>query len=322
MKTLTFLFILFLGLCSHAENFTQGDEQKPFTPDLKAGDYVWKPEASPAGPVFVIVSIPDQTLYVYRNGIRIGRSTISTGKSGHRTPTGVFTVLEKNVTHHSSIYKGASMPYMQRLTWGGIAMHAGQLPGYPASHGCVRLPVDFAQKLYQVTGKGTTVFVTDGKTPSAVSTRPGLILSLATTGTTTAPSAGGFTWQPSNAPAGPVSILFSSADREVYVYRNGIEIGRSAIGGNYQDFGNYAYTALTTVHPDGSRDWSALGSFEGSPSPDFKDIEKHLVIPPDFLVDARAALMPGTVLIVTDQPVNASTRSNTGFNILTTAATP
>jgi hypothetical protein len=121
-----------------ADKFTSGTEQAPLTPTLKTGDYVWKPAASPAGPVVIIVSIPEQTLYVYRNGVRIGRSTVSTGKSGHRTPTGVFTILQKNEKHTSSIYKGASMPYMQRLTWTGVALHAGNLPGYPASHGCVR----------------------------------------------------------------------------------------------------------------------------------------------------------------------------------------
>ena len=94
-------------------------------------------------------------MYVFRNGVRIGRSTVSTGKQGKRTPTGVFTVLQKKVDHESSIYKGAKMPHMQRLTWTGIALHAGQLPGYPASAGCVRLPVDFAAKLYPVTTIGT-----------------------------------------------------------------------------------------------------------------------------------------------------------------------
>src|SRR5207253_3277748 len=122
-------------------------EAKPFTANLKPGDYLWHPEVSPAGPVVVLVSLPDQVMYVYRNGVRIGRSTVSTGTAGHRTPTGVFTVLQKKVDHESSIYKGAKMPNMQRLTWTGIAMHAGQLPGYPASHGCVRLPEDFAEKL-------------------------------------------------------------------------------------------------------------------------------------------------------------------------------
>ena len=101
---------------------------------LKPGQYEWHPERSPSGPLLVVVSVDDQMAYVYRNGVQIARSTVSTGKAGHDTPTGVFTILQRNVDHESSIYKGAKMPYMQRLTWGGIAMHAGNLPGYPASH--------------------------------------------------------------------------------------------------------------------------------------------------------------------------------------------
>jgi hypothetical protein len=85
----------------------------------------WHPEVAPTGPVVILVSLPDQLLYVYRNGVRIGRSTVSTGKPGKSTPTGVFTVLQKKVRHESSIYKGAQMPHMQRLTWTGVAMHAG-----------------------------------------------------------------------------------------------------------------------------------------------------------------------------------------------------
>ncbi len=74
----------------------------------------------------------------YRNGVRIAVSTCSTGKKGHETPTGVFTILEKDKDHHSSTYNNAPMPNMNRLTWSGVALHAGNLPGYPASHGCVR----------------------------------------------------------------------------------------------------------------------------------------------------------------------------------------
>jgi lipoprotein-anchoring transpeptidase ErfK/SrfK len=133
---------------SHAASHTKGRAVTPFTSALKTGDYEWHPEISPAGPVVILVRLPDQVLYVYRNGVRIGRSTVSTGKAGKRTPTGVFTVLQKKVRHESSIYKGAKMPHMQRLTWTGIALHAGQLPGYPASAGCVRMPVDFAAKLW------------------------------------------------------------------------------------------------------------------------------------------------------------------------------
>ena len=113
-----------------AQSIEAGNEQKALTPDLKPGDYVWQPEVSPAGPVAIIVSLAEQAMYVYRNGVRIGRSTVSSGKDGHKTPTGVFTILEKNVTHHSSAYHEASMPYMERLTWGGVAIHAGNLPGY------------------------------------------------------------------------------------------------------------------------------------------------------------------------------------------------
>ncbi|MEY3082745.1 MAG: hypothetical protein RJA94_2730 [Pseudomonadota bacterium] len=109
--------------------------------DLKNGEFNWFPERSPGGPVIIIVSIPDQLVHVYRNGIRIAASTCSTGKPGHRTPTGVFQILQKDKHHRSSTYSNAPMPNMNRLTWSGIALHAGNLPGYPASHGCVRLPM-------------------------------------------------------------------------------------------------------------------------------------------------------------------------------------
>src|SRR6202011_1109625 len=148
---------LFSAMLLQGAEHTKGREVKPFATSLKPGDYIWHPEVSPAGPVVVLVSLPDQVMYVYRNGVRIGRSTVSTGKPGKGTPTGVFTVLQKKVDHESSIYKGAKMPHMQRLTWSGIAMHAGNLPGYPASAGCVRMPVDFAAKLYAATSMGSTV---------------------------------------------------------------------------------------------------------------------------------------------------------------------
>ena len=153
------------GGWSFAENLTEGRDVAPFSV-LQNGDYIWKPEISPSGPVLIIVSTPDQLLYVYRNGIRIGRSTVSTGRPGHRTPAGVFTILQKQVDHYSTIYHGASMPFMERLTWGGVALHGGDLPGFADSHGCIRLPLKFAKLLYTITDKGTTVMVTDGATNS------------------------------------------------------------------------------------------------------------------------------------------------------------
>src|SRR6476469_7535033 len=121
--------------------------------------FTWAPERSPDGPVAIIVSVPEQRVYVYRNGIQIGSASCSTGKSGHDTPTGVFTILQKEEEHYSSKYADAPMPNMQRLTWDGVALHAGKLPGYPASHGCVRLPPAFAKHLYAITTIGTPVII-------------------------------------------------------------------------------------------------------------------------------------------------------------------
>ncbi len=153
-------------------------DAKRFVSDrkLQPGEFVWQPEASPSGPVVVIASLPEQLIHVYRNGIEIGLSTCSTGKPGHRTPTGVFTILEKERKHVSSIYKGAQMPNMERLTWGGIALHAGNLPGYPASHGCIRLPLQFSALLYGVTHLGTVVIIADERTQPASVVHPGLLL--------------------------------------------------------------------------------------------------------------------------------------------------
>jgi hypothetical protein len=222
---------------SYAQAHTKGREVAPLTPALKPGDYVWHPEVAPAGPVVILVSLPDQLLYVYRNGLRIGRSTVSTGKPGKSTPTGVFTVLQKKVRHESSIYKGAQMPHMQRLTWTGVAIHAGNLPGYPASAGCVRLPVDFAANLY--TTIGTTVIIADHKSAPKETVKPGLLFSR-NTGT----AARGFKWTPEKAPKGPVSIIISGADRAAYVYRNGLEIGRTPVSGVERLSGSYVFTAL------------------------------------------------------------------------------
>ena len=140
------------------------DAEKAMSDDapLAPGEFDWHPEASPAGEVVVLVSIPKQEMNVYRGGVRIGRSSISSGKPGHDTPTGVFPILQKKKMHHSNLYDDAPMPFMQRLTWGGIALHSGRNPGYPASHGCIRLPDEFAERLYDVTERGdTTVVVAD-----------------------------------------------------------------------------------------------------------------------------------------------------------------
>jgi lipoprotein-anchoring transpeptidase ErfK/SrfK len=128
---------------------------------LKAGEFLRSESADEAsGESRVVVSIAQQRAYLYRGSTLIALATTSTGKQGHPTPTGTFRIIEKRKVHFSSKYNNAPMPYMQRLTDYGIALHAGAISGHPASHGCVRLPHKFAADLFRVTSVGTTVLIT------------------------------------------------------------------------------------------------------------------------------------------------------------------
>jgi len=119
------------------------------------------------GPVRIVVSLSQQKAFVFKAGALLAASPVSTGRRGHETPTGTFPILEKQVHHRSNRYSNAPMPFMQRLTPYGIALHAGHLPGYPASHGCIRLPWGFAKRLYGLTGSGTIVTITRGRVKKA-----------------------------------------------------------------------------------------------------------------------------------------------------------
>jgi lipoprotein-anchoring transpeptidase ErfK/SrfK len=113
----------------------------------------------PQGPLHIIVTTAKQRVSVYANGTLVGRAPVSTGMPDHPTPMGIFTVISKSRWHVSNIYSGAPMPYMQRITWSGIALHAGKLPGYPASHGCIRLPEHFATRLWALSKIGARVII-------------------------------------------------------------------------------------------------------------------------------------------------------------------
>jgi len=202
--------------------------------ELKKGEFMWMGEALTTGPVVMVVSITEQRAYVYRNGILIGATTVSTGRPGHATPTGVFTVLQKQKEHRSTIYDGAPMPYMERLTWGGVALHAGGLPGYPESHGCIHLPSEFAQRLFEISPNGMTVVIgTEATEPERVA-HPGYLAPVKFVGgqplerEPLAPTEDD-RWQPELSPSGPVSIVVSQGSQRVVVYRNGIEIGRARL---------------------------------------------------------------------------------------------
>lgn len=119
--------------------------------------------AKPQGPLIIVISINQQKVRVYDANGFFAESPVSTGMKGHATPMGVFSIIQKNKMHHSNIYSGAPMPFMQRITWSGIALHAGVLPGYPASHGCIRMPMAFAAKMWNWTKMGARVIVTPGE---------------------------------------------------------------------------------------------------------------------------------------------------------------
>src|SRR6478752_3621452 len=179
MQRLAFLLLLCIATTASAVPFwgareSSGADVAPA--DLQPGEWIWGGDNKTMGPMAVIVSLTEQRAYVYRNGILIGVSTVSTGKPGHETPTGVFTILQKDKDHHSSLYNDAPMPWMQRLTWDGIALHAGKLPGYPASHGCVRLPDEFAKKLFAVTDFGITVIIANDTSAPTEVTHPGVLV--------------------------------------------------------------------------------------------------------------------------------------------------
>jgi lipoprotein-anchoring transpeptidase ErfK/SrfK len=135
------------------------DMQEAFGPKaLKPGQYVWR-DVPGDGPQRVVVSLSDQRAYLYRGDTLVAAAAISTGIEGRDTPTGIFNVLDKKPFYRSKKYDNAPMPWMQRIDQYGIALHSGYNPGYPASHGCIRLPSAFAKKLYSVTDVGTPVYI-------------------------------------------------------------------------------------------------------------------------------------------------------------------
>jgi len=308
---------------------------------LKPGQFVWQPERSPEGPVIIIVSIPDQWVAVYRNGARIAVSTCSTGRPGHSTPTGTFVILEKDVNHHSSIYNDAPMPYMERVTWGGVALHAGDLPGYPASHGCVRLPKEFAKLLYTVTQLGTVVIIANRDSAPEDVFHPGLLISehaqdMARTATA----------QASKKPAAPVagataktpdavSVLISTRNKKISVLVNGKPAFEDNVTIRQPElpFGTHVFNLAGTSNDPAKLKWTAINlsgdaNLSGQPvNPALASalmVEatiRRVDIPPATAQRLAGLLHPGATMKITDLPVDAATSTGPGFTIMATDET-
>jgi hypothetical protein len=287
-----------------SRSYAQAQLVKKYAEQLQNGEFNWFPERSLDGPVIIIVSIPDQLLHVYRNGIRVAASTCSTGKPGHRTPTGVFRILEKDKHHHSSTYNNASMPNMNRLTWDGVALHAGNLPGYPASHGCVRLPLKFSDMLFGITRKGMTVIIADEHSqPSSVS-HPGMVLgdyarrefAAVDTALIKSQYSAGHIDQPT-----VTSVIVSSKDRTIAVLDDDkvVADGKVSVREADRPLGESVYTLRGTHRSSDSLTWSGVG-YGKTDREDLTGALERVTADPSVREEIRRRMQSGLTVVTTD----------------------
>lgn len=275
---------------------------------LQPGEWVWAPQVAPAGPLLIYVNLSDQRATVYRNGVRIGVSTVSSGRAGHETPTGVFTILQKDARHRSTIYDNAPMFFMERLTWDGVALHAGGLPGYPESHGCVHLPLEFARLLYGATNLSVTVVVAGDAARHVGAVPAGVAAPFAADGrpSQTLPLDASWRWTPEVSTEGPTTIILSKSDQTAVVLRNGVEIGRSQI--MLDDHDDQVHVLTLSEEPGGSQRWIYVGvpgrEPEAGTEPDAAVVGR-LRAPQAFYRQVRSSLRPGDTVLVTPAPIGA-----------------
>lgn len=279
--------------------------------NLRPGQFVWAPHLAPEGPTFLIVNVKTQRAVLYRNGVPIAASTASTGRPGYETPTGVFTILQKRVRHFSAKYDNAPMPYMQRLTWYGVALHAGNLPGRPASHGCIRLPLKFAELLYGATKVGMTVMITSSDTSPRLMPSTRIDVTLA--------AGRRMIWNPEASPVGPVSIIVSAPDRMALILRNGIEIGSGPVRVLGKIEGTWAYTVRESS--PGLVQWFRIPlSLHDTADQVPRDEWQRFEADPEFKRAVASVIRPGTTIVVTADSLQQGA-SRTALTVIEAGAT-
>jgi hypothetical protein len=326
-------------------NFLHVPSALAYIPDDWEAKYEWHPENSTNGPVLIVVDLDDEHALVYRNGVEIAKTPVSTGKRGHRTPTGIFQILNKDAHHHSSTYNNASMPFSERLTWSGIALHAGGLPGYPSSHGCIHLPYSFAKKLFTVTQKGTTVVITEkGHVPHQGTEPAAALLGLedkAIAAGKLKDLDGSVTWKPELSPAGSVTVFVSGKHEKVEVFRGGVLIGsaplklrdpsiklptavtllledkvKSKTDKKADSKGEPATPAVTTPAAPATH-WATLStSGKGDASKLAGLLKANVILPDGFGERVHAIAGPGTLIVTTPEEVSVETRTDGDFHIV------
>jgi hypothetical protein len=286
---------------------------------LQNGEFNWFPERSPSGPILIIVSIPDQLVHVYRNGIRVAASTCSTGKPGHRTPAGVFTILQKDKHHKSSTYNNAPMPNMNRLTWSGIALHAGNLPGYPASHGCVRLPLEFSERLFGITKLGMTVVIADERSQPSAVVHPGLVLGEYARREFAAVDVSLKKAQYSegrSAPQKHTSVVVSGGDRKMTVFEDGEPVaeGQVEISGT-APLPESVHTLVATDEEKGDLRWVSTG-YGKSDQADLAREIRRIKAEPKVREAMRTRMHHGMSVVTTQTAAKTEHRSGKDFVVI------
>lgn len=280
---------------------------------IAPGRSFWLPELSPAGPVVAVVNLYTQHAQIYRNGIAIGYTSVSTGKRGYGTPTGRFQVLEKRRFHRSSTYGNAPMPWMVRLTWSGIAFHSGALPGFPASHGCIRLPASFAPQLFGALSLGDTVAVLNQPADAFTTLAPIDPLGrpllqpemLAATAwwreaaASAAPvSASLLTGAPASLAAPPLALLVSLPQQRLFVLEAGQVAAAAPLPPGARQQALPLAAAPLSWQPPGH--WQAPGQSGNAADATLW----QTVLPSDaaFSQRLRARITPGSTLVLSDLP--------------------
>lgn len=280
---------------------------------VNASKFFWHPEMAPAGPVVVVVSLDEQEIYVYRSGVAIGISPISTGRTGHETPAGIYSILRKERDHHSNLYDDAPMPFMQRLTWNGVALHAGVLPGHPASHGCIRLPMAFAEALFGETQRGSVVVIANANVAPAFVVHPAAVAPIDLTGQPMSMASDPRHSDIMSVEGGvPLAILISTSDRAVYVFQSGRLLARSGLemDTSFSLHGMFLYVLNAfesndrndESFPRGTTLWSAYRVLGSGEVPQPVELARRIKIPEPLARQLRQTLIPGTTVLVTDLP--------------------
>jgi len=316
-----------------------------------------RPEAASKGPLQIIVSIADQRISLYENGELIAQSSVSTGVEGHPTPLGVFSVIGKKKWHRSNIYSDAPMPYMQRITWSGIALHAGDLPGHPASHGCIRLTRDFAIRLWHLTKRGTRVIIVpedvrpvEIANPQLFAQKPGLASPspdsetsiLASTNSVAAARTNSLSSTGEGAQASdlasteakpqetksrkvvPISVFVSRQLGRLFVRRGFTPLFDVPINmrNPTEPIGTHVFSVMDSQDEGTAIRWTAVSIPERSSLiklvPDKANAALERVEIPQDIVDRIAQLLtPGSSLIISDHGISRETGRDTDFIVLT-----